>query len=258
MASVASMYEEKLSPKLEDPYKRSEDCFESEKLLNKSDADAVLDEMAAKANTSNFDALPEDSDDVHLNCESTLEDQRDTVEILINQLRYMSEEYEEAYQEREYYEELNEALLLCLELKEGKIEVEDSDDEEDIRNLNCNINDGPRIAMTPIEEANKTKQQKEMSKKGEGMNVEGEEPSDEKSTKEKLSELRLNDLLLSEIFKLRDESELLKENFLEYIEDGLSQSTGTEDNEEHVCGAECGLNDDDSEDTEDYGADNVM
>ena len=94
-------------------------------------SDAVLDEIAAKVDALNFKKSDEDEEG---DLESTAEPedeattikrqseivrkQAETINTLIQQLRIMFDEYNTACQEKEYYEDLSEALIRYIENRE--------------------------------------------------------------------------------------------------------------------------------------------
>ena len=89
--------------------------------------DAMLDEIAAKVDSLDFNKVENDDDDdsgdvdeLHAKCMETVKKQGETINTLVQQLRVMFDEYQAVDQEREYYEELNDALIRCLEISEGK------------------------------------------------------------------------------------------------------------------------------------------
>ena len=159
----------------------------------------------------------------------------------------MFQEYVEVNSEREYYEELNEALVQCLELREGKLEIENGfsfGDEENIKSFDCEEEDG-WIVITPTNgdtcsDVEQEKTPKDMSfscmNKGEASSSETDAKVSEKNNekkskplKENTSELRrLNSILLGEIFGLRHQIEVLKEHLVEYMDDILSSETDDE------------------------------
>jgi len=143
MTTLESVCEEKLSPNKSPQATRTHEVLEKEKSITKDDAtyndggrtaDGVLDEIAAKVHNMGMTDGDED-DDVgvtnHEKCMETVRSQGETINTLINQLRVMFEEYTSMNNEREYYEELNEALFRCLELNDGTVAVESDTDDDD-------------------------------------------------------------------------------------------------------------------------------
>jgi len=276
--AVESMqHDEKLSPTLKRCYNMTDKETENEKhsASVRSDGEGeenkttVPDEIAAKVNEL---TLSKDDDNNHVECMDTVRKQGETINTLVNQLCVMFQEYEEMNSEREYYEELNEALLRCLEITEGKTEItdessdeeENDDGDENIRNLEAKTSE-TKIVITPPEEDDNTVA-KMKSKEDDAIETESTEvemkqesgPSDAveqgeipKKKMVKSSELRrLNRILLREIFELRHQMELLKENFRDYLNsEDLSQSeydTATDD-DNASCPA-CTTHDEDTKD----------
>jgi len=249
MATVGSMYEEKLSPNnkpkicVEEIAKdtgidnKKSGCDDPSYNRNKGEEgpkdDAVLDEIAAKVNEMGFN----DADSNHEKCMDTVRSQGETINTLINQLRIMFEEYTSINNEREYYEELNEALFRCLELNEGTAVLESEEEEESVGSSNetggtvekpSEIHtDSPKSAA--ISETN-IKDDKNNSTTTE---------TKEKTTMKKKELIDINELLRREIFELRHEMEVLKESFRDYLnsEDMSQESeldTDTDDENEHM------------------------
>ena len=265
MASVESMYEEKLSPKLDSNYNK-EKVADNEKVINdirvdgegeeEGKTDAVLDEIAAKVHALDF-RKDDEEENTHVKCMDTVRKQGETINTLVNQLRIMFEQYTEMNSEREYYEELNEALLRCLEITEGRLQIQEDSEDEDIKNLDTD-NEGKTCISQPEDDPKEPQTYNvtetpdvKMEISGEasgGIEVKTEEKSDteetdkkkDKTEKIKNCELkRLNRILLREIFELRQQIETLKENFRDYLNsEELSQSeydTATDD--DHTCNA---------------------
>ena len=125
-AAVGSMYEEKLSPVKSDPKEENlKDVKDAtynhpEVAVGEGKDDAVLDEIAAKVSEMDVN----EGDPNHKKCMDTVKSQHFQCSTLINRRRIMFEEYTSMRYERDYYEELNEALFRCLELNERAIILE--------------------------------------------------------------------------------------------------------------------------------------
>jgi len=307
--TLESMYEEKLSPKQEPPKLEGtkENDLHNENLNDatidggeESKTDAVLDEIAAKVNGLDFRSDEDNQnghelckncaikgqgvadDNVHDKCMDTVRSQGETINTLINQLRVMFEEYTSMNNEREYYEELNEALIRCLELNEGAICISDEEEDGDKvggKETCTSTQEAEGTHSTSHEKSNETTDvEMEMEKKQTTPSPQASDESEPKTneenseitrqtpskTKMKRNELqRINEVLLREIFELRHQVEVLKENFRDYLNsEELSQSEyDTATDEEHVCSTcvqcmQCKLpvrnQDDDTSQSEDY------
>merc|ERR1719206_762373 len=219
-------------------------------MSKEKNGDAVLDEIAAKVDALGFN----ETDPNHMKCMDTVKSQ-DTINTLINQLRIMFEEYTNMQHERDYFEELNEALFRCLELSEGATVLE-SDDAEENTGENSGENPGENSGETAAESSGKAaeadKKEAEIDTK-QTEDVQMEEPTSEenggeeenkngagkrKTTMKSEELLGINELLRREIFELRHEVEVLKETFRDYLNsEELSQESteeDTEDDEAHL------------------------
>jgi len=287
-------YDEKLSPTLERCYNIKEKDVENENVNNSGEGNdlgtsTVPDEIAAKVRTLDIRKDEHDENNNHVECMETVRKQGETINTLVNQLCIMFQEYEEMNSEREYYEELNEALLRCLEITEGKLEIQDDSDEEeeeDIKNLEGK-NEKTRIVVTPADDDNDDRDDKAIDEshhadneveKGEvhmddvsmqqpgtsssGSSKEKNETvkkseKGEKKANVKTSELkRLNRILLREIFELRHQIEMLKENFRDYLNsEDMSQSeydTATTDDDHASSCPVCMQGQHDDTESEEY------
>jgi len=282
MATVGSMYEEKLSPNKPPPKIVVSKCeeklspkgqgktevtakdsgiFENEKSqddgeeIMQGQSDAVLDEIAAKVSAMDFNEV-EVGEGNHEKCMDTVRHQGETINTLINQLRIMFEEYTSMNNEREYYEELNEALFRCLELNEGTALV-DSDAEDDGRGvvgttISTQTEEDPEkcesaaatMETTEADHQEPTTSTTEKESCTDGQTAErSSEPTTRRKTKMTKRELQnINEVLLREIFELRHQMEVLKESIRDYMnsEEWSQESeydTDTEDDEDrHECG----------------------
>lgn len=173
---MASMIEEKVSPNLESTFvKEKLSTSSSSNNMEEDDtevkSDAVLDEIAAKVDALNFQKNSEDGDS-SLELASTdpedeaatikrqseiIKKQAETINTLIQQLRIMFDEYNTACQEKEYYEDLSEALIRYIEIYDGSVEVagdqEEGEDEDE--DGNDRENDAENINnLIPSKEGN--------------------------------------------------------------------------------------------------------
>jgi len=294
------MYEEKLSPKQQPiSENRKENELQNEKLNDitnnntvegeESKTDAVLDEIAAKVNALDLESDKDDHNtDECKKCMITVKGQRETINTLINWLRVMFEEYKSMNNEREYYEELNEALFRCLELNEGTNCFTDDSEDDDAKNVEENAKTGsdPSTSFNQtdqddtstsharskdekvhaemqMEEGNATASLRLDGKNEPEANEESGDITTETSRKGKLkrSELRsINEVLLREIFELRHQMEILKD-FVYLNSEDLSQSeydTATDDDHANTCeqcSMQCKPTRNEDETSEEYQAD---
>jgi len=263
------MYEEKLSPNNKHrPNAREKEIstdsgisinhdaeikVDSDDVTSRNDKglkdDAVLDEVAAKVNEMGLS----DADNSHEKCMDTVKSQEETINTLINQLRIMFEEYTSINNEREYYEELNEALFRCLELKEGAAVV-DSDSESESTNgdekgktISTQTDENSSMATDKDISTTQLRSQEAVSQHNTNDDedtpvantTEAETRPKQKAVMKKKDLLNINELLLREISEMRHEMEVLKEGFRDYLNsEDLSQEsefdTDTDDEEEHM------------------------
>ena len=223
-------------------------------------SDAVLDEIAAKVNALNFKTgdQEEDSTSAETEDEGTtikrqseiVKKQSETINTLIQQLRIMFDEYNTACQEKEYYEDLSEALIRYIEIYDGSVEIaeenqEDGEDEEctDDENIK-NIVSEDQQQQQPTMEAKTTDasgssppnptpekpiETTSVATNGEAgedhteentANANTEEVEDDAATttttrKPRITNnelIRLNHILLKELIELRNERDLLRES----------------------------------------------
>ena len=238
--------------------------------------DAMLDEIAAKVDSLDFNKVENDDDDdsgdvdeLHAKCMETVKKQGETINTLVQQLRVMFDEYQAVDQEREYYEELNDALIRCLEISEGKINFESEserevveeeenktiDKEENIKNLI--EKEEEQVEEIKQKDENNTKDDNKLSdvnnndvEASSSNNNEKPQVNDENDNESTASEcnnqilnhselIRLNRVLLREIFELRHQIDVMKENIHEYLNsdsEGSEYDTATDDEDpDHSC-----------------------
>lgn len=195
-------------------------------------SDGVLDELAARVDALNYN----EEDDFITHTEepsSTIKRQSDvikkqaeTINTLIQQLRVMFDEYTAESQEKEYYEDLSEALLGYIKVCYGKViigdeETESQEGEENIVNLvakeNADIsvidgasppNPTPEKSPQGACAASTEDEENKMEEAEEGQ----EEDSEAKETITSKELIRLNHILLREIIELRNERDILRSN----------------------------------------------
>lgn len=247
-----SVSEERASSDLENSFaKEKEINVTPVKVKDDVKSDAMLDEIAAKVESLDFSKIQEDEDkeDFHTKCMDTVKKQGETINTLVQQLRIMFDEYQAIDQEREYYEDLNDALIRCLEITEGKIQFESEEEtetEEDITHLVSKESEELCISQEKEEQVEKNAETETTTTEGataEGATAVDEktENSDAESTKSEAkilakSELiRLNRILLREIFELRHQIDVMKANIREYFEDTEGSEYDTATDEEHAC-----------------------
>lgn len=249
--------EEKASSDIETSFikEKVEKTTSTEDVEDGIKTDAMLDEIAAKVDALDFNKTEEEEDDednFHSKCVETVKKQGETINTLVQQLRIMFDEYQSIDQEREYYEELNDALIRCLELTEGRIEFESDDSEKEEENITNLISKEPKdssVEMKTLEKENnndvkETEELKVESKKAdtkEEANEDEEETNESEESNEtkrfaKSELIRLNRILLREIFELRHQIDVMKENIREYLySDEESEDDTATDEDEHVC-----------------------
>ena len=152
---MASITEEKLSPDVDRTFTKEKLSMspESGKDNIEIKSDTVLDEIAAKVDALDFHKKSDGEDDDEFFITETeteiqtinrqseiIKKQAETINTLIQQLRVMFDEYNAACQEKEYYEDLSEALFRYIEICEGNIVIEEEictqiGDDENISNL---------------------------------------------------------------------------------------------------------------------------
>lgn len=259
---MASMIEEKVPSDVEASIVTKEKLSTSASSNMEDDvkSDAVLDEIAAKVNALNFKTgdQEEDSTSAETEDEGTtikrqseiVKKQSETINTLIQQLRIMFDEYNTACQEKEYYEDLSEALIRYIEIYDGSVEIaeenqEDGEDEEctDDENIK-NIVSEDQQQQQPTMEAKTTDasgssppnptpekpiETTSVATNGEAgedhteentANANTEEVEDDAATttttrKPRITNnelIRLNHILLKELIELRNERDLLRES----------------------------------------------
>lgn len=282
---MASMIEEKVSPNLENTFvKEKLSTSSSSNNMEEDDttvkSDAVLDEIAAKVDALNFQKNSEDEDSSQELASTDPEDesatikrqseiikkQAETINTLIQQLRIMFDEYNTACQEKEYYEDLSEALIRYIEIYDGSVEIagdqeEEQGEEENINNLvSSKEGDQQSTTATTVPETgddsskapNQTSSEKQqqqpteatVTNNEEGPNTTIMESNETMNTAEKPkitnNELiRLNHILLKELIELRNERDLLRESVFftpgEGNEDDSDLTDEDDDDDDHSC-----------------------
>lgn len=208
--------------------------FEKESLISNAETDTILDEIAAKVDLINL----EKKDGLeHNNREhETIQKQNELISTLTCQLKIIFEEYQSASKERDYYEELNETLIRCLEVKESKSQRNKEETEcqlqsnKDVVGLNSvleKLDDENKPQNSEANEvASSSENQKNLTKNGSVTNTEL---------------TQLNRVLLREIFELRHQIETMKENIRDYLisdtdeEESECDSTVSKEENEHSC-----------------------
>jgi len=243
--------EEKVSSDLENSFTKEK--IVDEGASNDIKSDAMLDEIAAKTDSLDFSRLQPDEDgDFHKTTLETVKNQKETINTLVQQLRLMFDNYRVVEEEKCYYENLSEALIKCLALEEGKLEVEseesekECEQEEDITNLISNktaqlhiseqeTSKEIKVTQNTSEESSEKDEQKTNVLKGE---EEKNDSLNEVQTIPKNDLIRINRTLLHEIFELRHQMDVMKENIREYLAtdteaEGSEYDTATDD--DHIC-----------------------
>lgn len=242
MTTIGSMCEEKLSPikpttndELRENGSAEEDrklIFEADDKYNDSPKEAttnddVLDEIESKINKLNLI----DGYNKHGKCMDTVRSQGETINTLIHQLRLMFDEYTFVNNEREYYEELNEALFRCLELRIGNTLFDE--DMVGENSSDCSKNNMETSAGTQTDDDPRAERQIHVQASENSGSTTATEPTDsdpvtadinentpepKKTTKMSKIELKnINNVLLREVFELRHQMDVLKECFRDYL-----------------------------------------
>jgi len=241
MAS-ATISEERASSDLENSFTKEKlGDVEVNPSSSEIKSDAVLDEIAAKVGALDFSDENEgdlENPEAHSKYMETIKKQGETINTLVRQLRIMFDEYQEVNQEREYYEDLNDALIRCLELSEGRVTLESGEEteEENVANL-VNKEQETIISETKEETVNEKEDTEETTENQQDQSTdETTQTEDRKMSNADL--LRLNQVLLREIYELRYQLQSIKERieqeFYETEDDESEYDTATDD-ENHVC-----------------------
>lgn len=240
MAS-ATISEERASSDLENSFTKEKlSDVEVNSSSTEIKSDDVLDEIAAKVGALDFNDENEgdlENPEAHSKYMETIKKQGETINTLVRQLRIMFDEYQEVNQEREYYEDLNDALIRCLELSEGRVTLESDEDTEEENVANLVNKEQETIFSEPKEIVNETEANEETTEKPQDQSTDETTQTEER----KMSNadlLRLNQVLLREIYELRYQLQSIKERieqeFYETEDDESEYDTVTDD-ENHVC-----------------------
>ena len=232
------------------------------KLLHTKDDDVdeptcneVLDEIAAKVDSLNVieGEQCENNQDIQAKYITTIKKQGETINTLVQQLRIIIDEYKEVNEERKYYEDLNDALMRCLEMSEGRLKVEGENNDVRTGNIekgsnekqseNTNEDDKLDQAMACNYSEETSKQNvKEIKDDGNDKDTESQEDEAEIEMKAMSNKelIRLNKVLLREIIEQRHQIEAMRENFRDYFcyysadEEESEYDTATDD-DYHTC-----------------------
>jgi len=174
---------------------------------------------------------------------------------LIQQLRVMFDEYNAACQEKEYYEDLSEALFRYIEICEGNIVIQEevctqSGDDENISNLITNDQDETTTesgegATAPKPTPDRVEKQAESTTTDHDQPTESMAVDDSETTappppppKQRISNnelIRLNHILLKELIELRNERDMLRESVFFSGDDASESSDALTEEEDHAC-----------------------
>jgi len=284
---MAAVTEERISSDAETSFVQEKLSTSKQSITDADDdvkSDAVLDEIAAKVNALNFKKSDDEDKDFTQEPETEantmkrqsdiIKKQAETINTLIQQLRVMFDEYNAACHEKDYYEDLSEALLRYIEICEGKVIIEEGDavdnkEEESIFKL---VDKDEEAATDKVEESStqppNPTPEKQQQQSQEIINSEVSHPStkDEDPTVTSNAEessnsasvdddnkkpttitisnaelIRLNHILLKEIIELRNERDVLRDNTMYPSDEDDSDVTGgsdtdkQDDEENHVC-----------------------
>lgn len=218
---------------------------EEVKLKTTVGKDVLLDEVAAISSKVEGMNLRQDTYVQTTPLELTKEDyvlkvreQTEVIDNLIRQMRGMYDEYNQACKEREYYSELCETLLQCLEMEElrrkGILQLDDKEDTNEApedSNASSNSNAAgtdANVGACAATESSSKNEQPFTSLNG-----------DVQTEVKKSDLLRLNYVLLREIYSLRHQIDDIKENMRELLyEDSSSDEDSDyseEGEEEEIC-----------------------
>jgi len=263
------MYEEKLSPTkpAETDEFTQDDAFENGKPAfdgdathpakptdEEDDADAVRDEIEAKISGLNLN----DGNNDHEKCMDTVRSQGETINTLIHQLRIMFDEFTSINNEREYYEELNEALFRCLELRDENPLLSERDDDlddssESSKNQNTEATTSTQTENDAAEEQLHMQNQERRSRATQAsssdfynlpVNDSGDDEITEPKPKNKMTKREMqsiNNVLLRELFELRHQMDVLKDCFRDYLKCEQLDAERDSDSEGDAPDQECEL-----------------
>lgn len=244
-----------------------ENSFAKEKFTHDDEikTDEMLDEVAARVDALDFNNI-EDPEDARVTAKKQgeiIKKQAETINTLISQLRIMFDEYNDAVNEKGYYEDLSEALLRYIEICEGKVELDQEESETEGNSTPINQDDSEKMTereeettSNVVDEKNsaatgdtqaseatmqsgETAPAEEPTKNSTAEEMDGDEGEEEKVTISNSELIRLNHILLREIIELRNERDVLRSNIHEYLlseEDDSTNDTATdEEDENHRC-----------------------
>ena len=212
--------------------------FDKEAFNSSAETDTMLDEIAAKVDLLN---LEKKDVSVSSNREhETIQKQNELISTLTCQLKIIFEEYQAACKERDYYEELNETLIRCLEVKESKSQRNREDGTEDKVEKNKNDTE-PGSTVEEADNKNTLQTDEETDKNERGNSSEAQKISIENKGITSAELTQLNRVLLREIFELRHQIETMKENIRDYLisdtddQESECDSTISQEENEHSC-----------------------
>ena len=211
----------------------------------------VLDEIAAKVDSLNIieGEQCENNQDIQTKYITTIKKQGETINTLVQQLRIIIDEYKEVNEERKYYEDLNDALMRCLEMSEGRLKVEGQND--DVRTGNDEKGNNEKQSENTYEDdkldqamaCTETSKQNDKEIKDDGNDIDTERQEDEAEIEMKAMSNKelicLNKVLLREIIEQRHQIEAMRENFRDYFcyysADEESEYDTATDDDYHTC-----------------------
>ena len=215
----------------------------------------VLDEIAAKVDSLNIieGEQCENNHDIQAKYITTIKKQGETINTLVQQLRIIIDEYKEVNEERKYYEDLNDALMRCLEMSEGRLKVEGENDDvrtnnvekESNKNKSENTNEDDKLDQAMAYNYSKeTSKENDKDIKDDEKDIDTGSQEDEADIEMKAMSnrelIRLNKVLLREIIEQRHQIEAMRENFRDYFcyysadEEESEYDTATDD-DYHTC-----------------------
>ena len=223
--------------------------------VEESTCNEVLDEIAAKVDSLNIieGEQCENNHDIQAKYIMTIKKQGETINTLVQQLRIIIDEYKEVNEERKYYEDLNDALMRCLEMSEGRLKVEGEYDDvrtnnvekESNKNKSENTNEDDKLDQAMAYNYSKeTSKENDKDIKDDEKDIDTGSQEDEADIEMKAMSnrelIRLNKVLLREIIEQRHQIEAMRENFRDYFcyysadEEESEYDTATDD-DYHTC-----------------------
>lgn len=251
----AVITEEKISSDVENNLTTKDKLNESGTSHDEFKTDAMLDEVAARVDALDFNGTtdePESAESKAMKQGEIIKKQAETINTLISQLRIMFDEYNDAVNEKGYYEDLSEALLRYIEICEGKIELEESDENTEEENTTPTNSEGKEDEIEdsqcedkPVIDDDINDARDSGDSNQQQPEQEAREEVEEKATISNSELIRLNHILLREIIELRNERDVLRSNIHEYLmsedddddcssDDDEGQDSAT-DEENHRC-----------------------